>query len=165
MATDVTCVLNAALAQVFELARPMKASVKREAKAMEHPLETGATVTDHRIILPTEIELSMMLVGEADYRTTYRQIADLFLRGELLTVQTRAASYSNMTITGIPHEESPDQFDAIMLALKLKEVQYSTGAFSTVKVRHKKDSRTVKRGEQQPQPAARQSSILSGLFK
>lgn len=163
MATDVICVLNASLAQVFELARPMKAAVTPDSKAMEHPLETGAVVTDHRIILPIEIELSLILVGADTYRTTYRQVADLFRRGELLTVQTRADSYASMVIQSMPHEENPDQFDVLVLALKLKEVQYVDAKFTTAKVRHKKDSRTSKRGEQQPQPA-RQSSILSSLF-
>jgi hypothetical protein len=166
MSTDVVCVLNASLAQVFEKARPMKASVKRDSKPMEHPLETGATVTDHRIVLPTEIELSLILAGEDDYRTTYRQIADLFLKGELLTVQTRVDTFTNVVIQTMPHDEDPEHFDAVLLALRLREVQYVDARFTTVKVKHKKDSRTVKRGEQQPQDASsRQSSVLSRLFK
>lgn len=167
MAADVVCVLDATLTQVFERARPIKAVVKQEAKPMEHPLETGAVVTDHRIVLPTEIELSMVLSSE-DYRATFRQIQDLFGKGELLTVQTRADSYRNMTIVGMPHEETTDQFDALTVALTLKEVVYVEAQFSDLKVARANDSNTAKRGEQRPQTAPvteRKGSILSGMFK
>jgi hypothetical protein len=165
MSSDVVCVLNASLAQVFELARPVKASVKPEAKPMEHPLESGAVVTDHIVFLPLEVELSMVLAGEDNYRATYKQIRDLFGRGELLTVQTRADSYPSLAIVSMPHEESPESFDALVLALKLREVQFVEAQFTTLKVKHAKDSRTAKRGEQQAQaPAARQKSVLSSFF-
>lgn len=164
MATDVVCVLNAALAQVFANARPIKAAIKVESKMMEHPLETGATVSDHRIILPIEIELSMVLPG-ADYAATYRQIRDLFQSGEMLTVQTRTDSYQNMSITAMPHEETPDAMDAINMGLCLKEVLYVSPQFSDLIVARPPDARTKQRGEQQGAPSKKQSSILSGLFK
>lgn len=167
MAADVVCVLDASLTQVFERARPVKATVREEAKAMEHPLETGAVVTDHRIVLPVEIELSMVLTSE-DVAGTFRQIRDLFTKGELLTVQTRADSYRNMTITAMPHEETPDQFDALTVGLTLKEVVYVEAQFTEMKVAKPADGKTVKRGEQRPTTAApteRKGSILSGLFK
>jgi hypothetical protein len=167
MTTDVVCVLDANLAQVFERARPIKATVKEDSKAMEHPLETGAVVTDHRVILPTEIQLSLVLASE-DFQGTYRQIRDLFTKGELLTVQTRTDSYPNMAITSLPHDETADTLDAVTLALALKEVKYVEAQFTEFKVAKPKDAKTVQRGEQQPQPKAateRSGSILSGLFK
>lgn len=164
-AVDVVCVLNEALAQVFENARPMKAQVKEESKGMKHPLETGSTITDHRIILPVAIELSMML-ATADYPTTYNQIKDLFLRGELLTVQTRVGTYPSMLIEKMPHDEGSDMQDACMLALSLEEAQFVTPQFSTFKVASPRDSNTAKRGEQQPKDSpARSGSILSGIFR
>lgn len=164
MTTDVVCILDASLAQLFETARPIKATVKEESKPMEHPLESGATITDHRVIQPVEIELSMVLAS-ADYKDTYRKIRDLFTRGDLLTVQTRTDSYPNMLLAAMPHEETPDAFDAVNLALSLKEALFVQAQFSDLKVRNAKDSRTVNRGEQQGQTSKKQSSILSGLFK
>jgi hypothetical protein len=165
MATDVVCVLDANLSQVFATARPIKAVIKEESKAMEHPLETGAIVTDHRVILPVEIELSLVLSAE-DYRGTYRQIRDLFYKGELLTVQTRTESYRSMVIASMPHEENADAFDVVMQALTLKEAQYVEAQFTDAKVARPRDSRTVQRGEQQPKAAPeRGGSILSRLFK
>ncbi len=167
MTTDVVCVLDGTLSQVFERARPIRANVMEGSKPMEHPVETGATITDHRVILPVEIELSMLLASE-DYQGTFRQIRDLFHKGELLTVQTRADSYRNMVIAALPHEETSDQFDALTVGLALKEVIYVEAQFSELKVARMPDSKTVQRGAQQPRPmdsTERKGSILSGIFK
>lgn len=164
-AQDVVCVLDESLTQVFELARPMKAVVKEEAKMMEHPIETGAVVTDHRILLPVEIQLSLVLSSE-EYRDVYQQIRELFHAGELLTVQTRTGSYPDMVIQSMPHEETPDMADGTTLALSLRETQFVEPQFSDLKVSKPADGNTVKRGEQQPAASPeRKGSVLSGVFK
>lgn len=165
-AQDVVAVLNSDFEQVFADARAIKATVMRESKTMEHPLETGATVTDHRIVLPVRVELSLLLATE-DYPTVYQQIRDLFNRGELLTVQTRVDSFTSMLIQKMPHDETPEMFDGVALALTLQEAQFVQPQFATIKVQRPKDSNTVKRGQQQPteSPPARNSSILSRFFQ
>lgn len=163
---DVTAVLNSAFEQVFANARAIKATVMRSSKAMEHPLETGATITDHRIVLPTTIELSLLLATE-DYPTVYQQVRDLFTRGELLTVQTRVDSFTSMLIEKMPHDETPEMINGVALALSLKEALFVQPQFATIKVARPRDSSTVKRGQQQPteSPPARSGSILSRFFK
>lgn len=165
-AQDVVAVLNSDFQQVFEKARAIKATILRASKAMEHPLETGATITDHRIVLPVAIELSMVL-SSSDYRAVYQQVRDLFIRGDLLTVQTRVDSFPSMLIEKMPHDETPEMFDGVALALSLKEAQFIQPQFSALKVAQPKDSTTVKKGQQQPtdSPPARRQSVLSGFFK
>lgn len=163
-AQDVIAVLRSDFLQVFESARAIKATIVRASKAMEHPLETGATITDHRIVLPTTVELSLILAS-GDYRAVYQQIADLFKRGELLTVQTRVESFNSMLIEKMPHDETPDMLDGVTLALSLKEAQFVQPQFSPLKVRRARDSNTVQRGQQQPTESNRRSSVLSGFFK
>lgn len=165
-AQDVVAVLKSDFSQVFEKARAIKATIMRTSKAMEHPLETGASIVDHRIVLPTTIELSLILSSE-DYRAVYQQVADLFKRGELLTVQTRVESFASMLIEKMPHDETPEMLDGVALALSLKEAQFVQPQFSPLKVRQPKDSNTVQRGQQQPTeaPPARKQSVLSGFFK
>jgi len=165
-AQDVVAVLTANLTQVFPKARAIKATIMRGSKAMEHPLETGATVTDHRIILPVTIELAMILASN-DYKTVYQQIRDLFKRGELLTVQTRVDSFPSMLIEKMPHDETPEMFDGVALALSLKEAQFVQPQFSALKVAQPKDSNTTARGQQQPteSPPARRQSVLGSFFK
>lgn len=164
-AQDVVAVLDADLDQVFVNARALKLSINRSSKAMEHPIETGATITDHRIVLPVTAELAVVL-STADYKSVYQEIADLFRGGDVLTVQTRVESFPNMIIEKMPHEESGDMADGITVMISLKEAQFVTAQFATlpaVKVARPKDSDTVQRGQQQP--TERKGSILSGLFK
>lgn len=165
-AQDVVAVLNSQFQQVFEKARAIKATIMRASKAMEHPLETGATITDHRIVLPVNIELSLIL-ATADYRAVYQQVRDLFNRGDLLTVQTRVDSFASMLIEKMPHDETPEMFDGVALALSLKEAQFVQPQFSALKVAQPKDTNTTPRGQQQPteSPPARKQSVLSGFFK
>lgn len=126
---------------------------------MEHPLEDGSSIVDHKIILPIEVELSMV-VQSADFRSVYDQIKRYYLGAELLSVQTRTGVYNSMVIQGMPHDETPDFYDTISIALKLKEVKLVTAQFGTLpprKVKRKEDSSTVKRGEQQKDDKSKQS--------
>ena len=166
--TDVVAVYDAAGVQLFADARPLKASVKETAKVFEHPLETGATITDYRVINPVEIELSMMLASE-DYRNVYDQIRQVFLRGDLLTVATRSGSYRNMLISEIPHEEDPEQYDALPLGMSLKEAQFVDPQYAKLTPRQVKapaNASTVEKGEQRPveEPPEVAQSTLFKLF-
>jgi hypothetical protein len=168
-AVDVLAVLDKDLNQVFPGVRPVKATIKEESKPMEHPLETGALVTDHRIILPVDIELSTVVAAE-DYREVFRQVKDIYLRGDLLTVQTRTDSYTSMLIASMPHEETGDMQDGITLIITLREAKFVTAEFKDMKIpppkpAAKKNTDTVKRGEQRPTetPEPRKGSYLSKL--
>ncbi len=145
---DSVAVFDQNFKQVFSKARPLKATVKEEAKLMEHPVETGATITDHRIILPIEIELSMILQA-SDYLDVYRQIKQYFLNATLLTVQTRSGIYTNQLIESLPHEEDPSMFNTLTVALKFKQVQFTTPQNSIVP-KYPKDSNKIDRGTQSP---------------
>lgn len=148
---DVVAIYDDNFNQIFSGARPIKVTVTEIAKVMEHPIETGATITDHRVIQPVEIEMSMIITG-AEYRSVYQQIRQIYQNATLLTVQTRTASYTDMLLNGIPHEEDPDYFDAIAIILKLKEVLFVTAQFGTLppsKVANKSQASTVQQGNKQ----------------
>jgi hypothetical protein len=164
MSADVVCILDSTLTQVFERARPIKADVREEAKLMEHPLETGTTITDHLVLQPLEILLSLVVTG-AEYAATYQQIREYFKRAELLTVQTLTGSYPDMVISQMPHDESPETVNAVNIGLSLRQATFVTATFSALKVRHAKDGNTSKGGEQQPQTPKKQPSVLSGIFR
>lgn len=118
--------------EVFPQAKILKAAISPESRPMEHPVESGATITDHRIILPTEIELSLVLSTE-NYRDIYKQIATLYAQGTILTVQCRAGTFTNQLIQSIPHTEDAEQYNAIIMSLKLKQVLIAiTPSTSTV---------------------------------
>lgn len=107
--------------EVFAQAQSLKIDIKPESRPMEHPVESGATITDHRILLPIEIEMSMIL-SSSDYKDVYKEIASLYAQGTLLIVQARSGTYTNQLIQGIPHFEDAEQFNAIVLTLRLKQV-------------------------------------------
>lgn len=168
-AADVVGVFDSNFRQVFPEARTLKATVKEEAKVMEHPLEDGSSIVDHKIILPIEVDLSV-IIQSADFRSVYDQIKRYYLGAELLSVQTRTGVYNSMVIQSMPHDESPDMLDTVAIALKLKEVKLVTAQFGTLpprKVAKPESSSTVKRGEQQPQEQtpAKKTSVLGGLFQ
>lgn len=165
-AFDQVAVYNQSFEQVFPRARVIKAIIKEEAKVMEHPLENGATIVDHRIILPVECELTFILQA-ADYQDTYRQIKQLYLNAELLIVQTKSSTYYNQLIASMPHEENPDMYDALTLELGLKEAQFATTTFD-YSPSNPKQSSTVDRGTQQPQTPpltpVPDSTLFEGVF-
>lgn len=166
---DVVAIFDQNFAQLFELARPIKATVKEDSKLMEHPLETGATITDHTIILPTEIELSL-IPTRGEYRDVYQRIRQSFKNRDLLVVQTKTGVYDNLVIQSVPHEEDPEQFDTIAIALKLREVQFVAAQFAQLPpkaVRNPANSSKVDKGQQQPTESTRsggRGSILFGIF-
>jgi hypothetical protein len=165
-AVDVVAIFNQNFQQLFATARPIKATVKEDSKLMEHPLETGATIIDHMIILPVEIELSLIL-KRGEYRDVYERIRQTFINREIVLVQTKTALYDNMIIQSLPHDEEPELFDTIAVALKLRHVQIVTAQFAKLPpraVRNKSQVSTVDRGQQQSTQSTRGSSVLFGVF-
>jgi hypothetical protein len=150
-AVDVVAITAGGFVPVFGNARPLTASVFEFADLMEHPLETGAVIADHIVFQPVEIELPLVCVGEFAYRATYAAIKAAFKSGTLLTVRTRTGSYPNMVIVDLPHDETPDQFDAIAIRLRLREASFvspKTG-LAPAQVKNPAQASTVNRGAQQ----------------
>jgi len=165
-AVDVVGVFDQNFNQLFALARPLKAAVKEDGKLMEHPLETGASIIDHRITLPVEIDLSLIMT-RGEYRDVYQRIRQAFRNGDLMTVQTKTGTYENMVISACPHDEDPELYDTISMGLKLVEAQFvqaQFGKLTLAKVRNPSNASTVDKGQQQPTTSTRRGSILFGVF-
>lgn len=151
-ASDVVGVFDQNFNQVFPTSRPIKAEIRETSRPMEHPVETGVIITDHRIILPTEIELSMILPA-GDYRSVYQQIKQYFNSAQLLSVQTRTDTYANMFIVDIPHQEDAELFDTVSLAIRLKQVLIVTTQTQSLPAGAVKDATqqsTINNGAQSP---------------
>jgi hypothetical protein len=146
--TDIIAIYDQNFNQLFIEARPLKVTPKPAAKLMEHPVEDGSTTTDHRVILPIELEISL-LISSADYSSVYDQIVRVFRNSTFLTVITKAASYDNLIIESLPHDEDPETFDILTMALKLKEVQFATSQETEYNPKNNAQKSTVDRGTQQ----------------
>jgi hypothetical protein len=157
-------IFDANLRQILQSAKPLRASVKETSKLPEHPLEDGSIINDHKIINPIEVEVSFFL-GAGEFSGIYQVVRQIFLTGQLVTVQTQTASYRNMTIAELPHEETPDFSDALILPVKFREVKLTTAQFGPLpasSVRNKSQSSTVDRGEQQPKSSAAYELLFGG---
>lgn len=123
--SDVVAVLDQeTFKQIFQEARPVKAFIRETSKVMEHPLESGAMIADHKIIDPRTLEL-LLIVSSEDFTGAFQQIRNAWLNSTLLTVQTKAAVYQNMIIQNLPREEDPEKFDITVISLQLKEVIFA----------------------------------------
>lgn len=155
-ATDTVGIWRKDFSQFCRESRPVALSVSESSKNMEHPLENGAVITDHRIVLPVAIDLSLIMNG-AVYQSQYREIKQAFIAGELFTVSTKVGKFANMMITDIPHEETPDMADTITVAMKLLEVKFVEAQFLPLppaKVENKANASTADKGQLNAKDAA-----------
>ena len=175
MSEDVVGIFDADGNQLLPEGRPIKAEVKLTAKVMEHPLESGASVADHKVTLPIELDVTLVIVDEA-MRDAYRKLRDVFGQKETVTVQTRADVYESMTIEAMPHDETADAIGALPVVVKFREVVFVETQFQPLPAKAagsgagKRNASTVKRGEQSGKPEGsgtsgqKKSSVLYGLF-
>lgn len=165
---DVVGIYDKSMTQVARYARAIKATVREEAKLMEHPVEDGSTVADHKVIQPVEIELSVITQGP-DAKTVYDELVKLYKASDLLSVVTKVGVYDSMVIQAMPHEETPDMIDVIAVAVRLKEVKLvkpQTGALPAKKVSKAGDASTVTKGQQQASASNKPgASVLAEFFK
>lgn len=161
---DSIAIFNQDYSRVFRNADIMDVRVKEDARAMEHPVEDGTIITDHRIILPVEIEIAIALLS-SDYPSVYNQIRQNFYDSELFTIQTRTGTYENQMITSLPHSESSEVMNGIIMTLNFRQVLIVT-AVTVYSAKNASDSDTVNRGTQQGAPAndSQTTKATSGLF-
>lgn len=154
--------------QLFPYASLMKANISRPSKIMDHPVEVGTDVSDHKIILQVGIELSI-IIDAINRQDTYDDIADAFTDSTFLTVMTSAGVFENMVIEDMPHDESPDQYGQLALGLRLREtliVVTQSQPLSAQDVANNTDQSTVKKGETSSSatPSTTGDSLLYGMF-
>lgn len=150
--------------EVFQGVNIIDVRVDENARAMEHPVENGTIITDHRIILPVEIELTLIL-NSTTYASVYSQIQQMFDGAVLLTIQTRTSIYGNQMITSLPHSETSELYSGVALSLSLREVLIVSAQYN-IKPKYPGDSNTVDRGTQQGTTANGNQTVkaTSGLL-
>ena len=100
---------------------------KRSTKVFSHPLENNLSITDHRIILP--IEISMKLIISKDKTSSiYKELQSFFISADEVSVKTKADQYDNMFVSDMSHIESPEKFDSLEVDVVFTEIQTQSGA-------------------------------------
>lgn len=140
---DTVAVYDSNYSQVFRKARPLKVEVNEDSKIFQHPLEDGTEIFDHRIVLPIEIELSLILTS-FDYQNVYEEIKQIFIDADLLIISTRSATYENQIIQSMPHTETSDVYNGLIMTLKTKQADFVTSETSVAPVLSSDSSTTDK---------------------
>lgn len=150
--------------QILTTVNIVDVKVQEDARNMEHPVEDGTIITDHRIILPVEIDLTLIL-NTTDYPSVYSQIQGLYYGGVLLTIQTRTTIYENQMITSLPHSETSELYSGVALSLSLRQVLIVSAQYN-ITPKYPSDSNTVERGTQQGTTANQNQTVkaTSGLL-
>jgi hypothetical protein len=146
-AVDVVGIFDQNYNQIVPNVRPIRASVKEDAEFPKHPLETGASIQDHRIFNPIEIELSVVFNGQT-FVDDYATLEIAYNGTTALNVLTKTRTYGNMFIKSLPHIEDADTYDTIRMVITLTEVvvvQSQTQALP----QNPENGATVARGAQQ----------------
>jgi hypothetical protein len=173
-AVDEVAIFDSSYNQAFSAARIVKVTVSPTSKLMSHPIEDGSMRTDFRVIMPTEIEISMICpsggVSGPSFADIYQEINQSYLAGDIFTVATKADTYANMMIESLPHAEDPDMFDAITVAIKMKEVIIVTTQYQALpadQTKNTNDQSTVETGSTSAgaAPPAQSESVLHSWFK
>lgn len=150
-------------------ASPMRATIRETSKLTSWPVEDGTQRTDHRVLDPIEIDLSILLASDQN-RDVFDQLRQVYLRGDSITVQTKLRTYDAMMIMEMPHDETADVSNAFAVSVRLKQVitvKPEFGALPPSRVANPVQSSTVKKGGQQTSEAdastRRKSSTLYRL--
>lgn len=101
--------------------------VRDNAFITQHPVERGATISDHAFILPTEIQMttgwSDSTVGYLGYADeTYQAILALQATREPFTVTTPRRSYDSMLISGIEMQTTEITANVLLLRVTMRKV-------------------------------------------
>ncbi|EKY3117289.1 phage baseplate protein [Cronobacter turicensis] len=177
LAVDVVRITDDLGNQLFSQSRAMRAAVNRSSELCEHPLETGNTIADFKVIKPNVAQLTLFIPSDA-YGSVYKEIEAAYVASTSLIVQTRASSFANMVITDMPHDEAPDLGDIVAVSLTLKEVVWFTSTVETMPAKEvaanpktgaKSDADTVKQGQKRATDASsstqtRSSSVLKDIL-
>lgn len=126
----VAIVDSATFLPVFYGAEPMRVRVRESARVMQHPLETGVTISDHHVIEPREFEVDL-IIPAVYYISVYQQIRTAMVNAELLILQSNADVYTNLIVADMPHEESPQMTGVLAMSLRLKEILFVAPASIT----------------------------------
>lgn len=130
----------------------MGVSTDRTAQVMQHPVETGSVVMDHRVIDPTTLYLRLIM-SKDNYRKVYASIQSYHVQNKLVKIHTRTRVNRNMAIVAFPDEQDPELFDALSMEVTFREMIFispSQGTMTEENQREKADANTVLQGQKSP---------------
>ena len=157
---------------------------RRTNRVTDHPVEEGASVSDHIQRMPEELELTGIVsdtpviwlatlfatspvVGDLDSSSArsdiaYKEIHRMMDAGELFTVITRLREYKNMSITSFTVSRDASTGNVIPISLSMREVlTVETATVAAPTPDASADAAPVDVGKKTPKPAASQAETTT----
>lgn len=152
-------------------------SVRDDSQFIEHPIESGAVIADHHVFNPIEITCNVAFPPKSDkwlgdlgkwtqvslvdvlygrgqtFDETFKELATLYSTSTNLSIKTDSGIYTNMYITSIPTDVSPDNADRQIFQITFKEAITVTPQYIKIdatKARNASNGSYVKTGEVLP---------------
>lgn len=102
----------------------------------QHPVQTGAAITDHAYMAPKEISLEIgmtdVVSGTGASARAYQQFLTIMAERDLVTVVTRIGVYQDMLLTAISVPDDYTTMNALRCTLTFTEIRVATVATVTV---------------------------------
>ena len=106
--------------------RVVSISPKPRARLIRHPIESGGTTVDNKVIDPTTLDVHCY-VKWAD-RKAVDTIFEMFRNREykFYSVVARDGIYANLALVSCPNTQTPQKFDVFEFTLGFQEVMFGT---------------------------------------
>lgn len=156
---------------------------KSTAKVTDHPVETGAQISDHVINEPDTLDLiawvtntpiastdQLIAFSPARAEQAYEQLRQMKSTGAPCAAETTLRTYESMLITELTITRNKDTGQAISVSLKLKELQTATNQTVAAPTPKMLRGNTLKEEGKKPTDAASEAvsaksrSMLDSLF-
>lgn len=107
-------------AEKLSTASIMSCSISETAQLAEHPLESGAKITDHKVFQPIQVTVTIAFTEE-NYASEYSELKSLYQNNTYISMKTKTNVYERLQIVGIPHDETPERINRMLFTIQLKE--------------------------------------------
>lgn len=152
------------LTEVLQKAQIERIAIEDQAKIFEHPLETGAMITDHEIFEPKRVTCQMIISD--DDAETLQELEQLYLSGAELRIRAGNKIITNVVISSKPFEISSEMFDKTRYSVTFKEALRVSPVYTKLpprKVAKKSSASRVNSGVKQAKTVKK--SWLASLTK
>ena len=142
----------------------VRIALEDNAKIFEHPIETGAVITDHQIYEPKTTVIQAYISN--DDSETLEELENLYLSGASLKIRAGNKIIENVVISGKPNEIDGTKFDKTLYSITFREVQEVMPVYTakTVSVKNVKSASSAARVNSGTKKA-KKSSWLYSLLK
>jgi len=131
----------------FHATVTIEESATDELEITQHPVQQGATITDHAFLKPASVNIKIMFNNaDAPLAETYSKLRQLQASREPFDVVTGKRAYKNMLIKSLGQTNDAQTENVLSISLELLEIIITRVETTTVppRKRHKKPGKTGK---------------------